>query len=91
MSEVIVHKKIVVSAEDKVTSVVEQTNQALSNLEQRLASLGLKVRNSTVEARDAFQKLKADINDVPNEKNIKANADTDQAQDKVKQFSNAVD
>lgn len=91
MSEVIVHKKIVVSAEDKVTSVVEQTNQALSNLEQRLASLGLKVRNSTVEAGDAFQKLKADINDVPNEKNIKANADTDQAQDKVKQFSNAVD
>lgn len=90
MSEIIVHKKIVISAEDQVTSVIEHTGQAISNLEQKLAGLGLKSRTSVNEAGDAFQKLKADINDVPNEKVVKTDADTEQAESKVKQFSDTV-
>lgn len=49
MGEIIVHKRVVVSAEDHVTSVIAKTNQAFNQLEQHLSQLGMKFNSGAAE------------------------------------------
>lgn len=49
MSEVIASKRIVITAEDRVTSVIAKTNQAFNQLEEHLQQLGMKFNSGAIE------------------------------------------
>lgn len=76
MAEVIVNKKIVVSAEDRATSVIARTNQAFDELERKVSELGSKFstagndqssfRNALSETRASLEQLKEKLNELNN-------------------------
>lgn len=76
MAEVIVNKKIVVSAEDRATSVIARTNQAFDELERKVSELGGKFstagndqssfRNALSETRASLEQSKEKLNELNN-------------------------
>ena len=49
MSEVLVNKIVRISGEDRLTSVIARTNQAMESLQQKMAQLGLKFNSSATD------------------------------------------
>lgn len=67
MSEVIASKRIVITAEDRVTSVIAKTNQAFNQLEQHLQQLGMKFNNGATEQssyRSALSQTKSTVGET---------------------------
>lgn len=67
MAEIIAHKKIVISAEDRVTSVIAKTNQAFNQLEQHLSQLGMKFNtgaNEQTSYKNALSSTKSTVNET---------------------------
>lgn len=67
MSEVIASKRIVITAEDRVTSVIAKTNQAFNQLEQHLQQLGMKFNNGATEQssyRSALSQTKSTVGEA---------------------------
>lgn len=67
MSEVIASKRIVITAEDRVTSVIAKTTQAFNQLEQHLQQLGMKFNNGATEQssyRSAITKTKSTVGEA---------------------------
>lgn len=62
MSEVLVNKIVRISGEDRLTSVIARTNQAMESLQQKMAQLGLKFNSSatdTASFRTSLDQVKA--------------------------------
>ena len=62
MSEVLVNKIVRISGEDRLTSVIAKTNQAMESLQQKMAQLGLKFNSSatdTASFRTSLDQVKA--------------------------------
>lgn len=62
MSEVLVNKIVRISGEDRLTSVIARTNQAMESLQQKMAQLGLKFNSSatdTTSFRTSLDQVKA--------------------------------
>lgn len=62
MSEVLVNKIVRISGEDRLTSVITRTNQAMESLQQKMAQLGLKFNSSatdTASFRTSLDQVKA--------------------------------
>lgn len=49
MAEIIAHKRIVIEAEDRATSIVAKTNEAFARLESHLQQLGMKFNTGATE------------------------------------------
>lgn len=67
MSEVIASKRIVITAEDRVTSVIAKTNQAFNQLEQHLSQLGMKFNtgaNEQTSYKNALSSTKSTVNET---------------------------
>lgn len=67
MSEVIASKRIVITAEDRVTSVIAKTTQAFNQLEQHLQQLGMKFNNGATEQssyRSALTQTKSTVGEA---------------------------
>ena len=67
MAEIVAHKKIVISAEDRVTSVIAKTNQAFNQLEQHLSQLGMKFNSGASEQssyKTALNSTKSTVNET---------------------------
>ena len=67
MAEIIAHKKIVISGEDRVTSVIAKTNQAFNQLEQHLSQLGMKFNSGATEQtsyKNALNSTKSTVNET---------------------------
>lgn len=67
MSEIVANKKIVISAEDHVTSVIAKTNQAFNQLEQHLSQLGMKFNSGASEQssyKTALNSTKSTVNET---------------------------
>lgn len=67
MSEVIASKRIVITAEDRVTSVIAKTTQAFNQLEQHLQQLGMKFNNGATEQssyRSALSQTKSTVGEA---------------------------
>lgn len=67
MSEIVANKKIVISAEDHVTSVIAKTNQAFNQLEQHLSQLGMKFNSGASEQssyKNALNSTKSTVNET---------------------------
>lgn len=67
MAEIIAHKKIVISGEDRVTSVIAKTNQAFNQLEQHLSQLGMKFNSGATEQvsyKTALTSTKSTVNET---------------------------
>lgn len=67
MSEVIASKRIVITAEDRVTSVIAKTTQAFNQLEQHLQQLGMKFNNGATEQssyRSALSQTKSTVGET---------------------------
>ncbi|EEJ39793.1 tape measure protein [Limosilactobacillus vaginalis] len=67
MAEIIAHKKIVISGEDRVTSVIAKTNQAFNQLEQHLSQLGMKFNFGATEQtsyKNALNSTKSTVNET---------------------------
>lgn len=67
MSEVIASKRIVITAEDRVTSVIAKANQAFNQLEQHLQQLGMKFNNGATEQssyRSALTQTKSTVGEA---------------------------
>jgi tape measure domain-containing protein len=67
MSEIVANKKIVISAEDRVTSVIAKTNQAFNQLEQHLSQLGMKFNSGASEQssyKNALNSTKSTVNET---------------------------
>lgn len=62
MSEVLVNKIVRISGEDRLTSVIARTNQAMESLQQKMSQLGLKFNSSatdTASFRTSLDQVKA--------------------------------
>lgn len=62
MSEVLVNKIVRISGEDRLTSVIARTNQAMESLQQKMVQLGLKFNSSatdTASFRTSLDQVKA--------------------------------
>lgn len=62
MSEVLVNKIVRISGEDRLTSVIARTNQAMESLQQKMAQLGLKFNSSATDTaifRTSLDQVKA--------------------------------
>lgn len=62
MSEVLVNKIVRISGEDRLTSVIARTNQAMESLQQKMSQLGLKFNSSatdTARFRTSLDQVKA--------------------------------
>lgn len=67
MAEIVAHKKIIISAEDRVTSVIAKTNQAFNQLEQHLSQLGMKFNSGASEQssyKTALNSTKSTVNET---------------------------
>lgn len=67
MAEIVANKKIVISAEDRVTSVIAKTNQAFNQLEQHLSQLGMKFNSGASEQssyKTALNSTKSTVNET---------------------------
>lgn len=65
MSEVIVNKIVRISGEDRLTSVIARTNQAMENLQQHMSALGMKFSSGatdTASFRTSLSDVKANAN-----------------------------
>lgn len=63
MSEVLVNKIVRITGEDRLTSVIARTNQAMENLQQHMSSLGMKFNSSATDTagfRTSLDSVKAD-------------------------------
>lgn len=67
MSEVIASKRIVITAEDRVTSVIAKTTQAFNQLEQHLSQLGMKFNSQATEQmtyKNALSQTKSTVGET---------------------------
>lgn len=63
MSEVLVNKIVRITGEDRLTSVLARTNQAMEQLQQHMTALGMKFNSSatnTASFRTSLDSVKAD-------------------------------
>lgn len=79
MSEVLVNKIVRITGEDRLTSVIARTNQAMENLQQHMSSLGMKFNSSATDTAG----FRTSLNDV------KANAS--QTDESLHKLNNTID
>lgn len=79
MSEVLVNKIVRITGEDRLTSVIARTNQAMENLQQHMSSLGMKFNSSATDTAS----FRTSLNDV------KANAS--QTDESLHKLNNTID
>lgn len=79
MSEVIASKRIVITAEDRVTSVIAKTNAAFERLEQHLSQLGMKFNSGATEQesyKTALASTRSTVNETDDAiKKLRSNVD----------------
>lgn len=79
MSEILVNKIVRITGEDRLTSVIARTNQAMENLQQHMSSLGMKFNSSATDTAG----FRTSLNDV------KANAS--QTDESLYKLNNTID